>query len=203
MIPHPIVIIDNYDSFTYNLYQALASLGAQVEVLRHDAVTVEQLELMAPAGLVISPGPGVPDQAGISLDCVARLGGVMPILGVCLGHQVLGQVFGGRVVRATRPVHGETSPIFHDGQTIYRGLPNPFTATRYHSLLVERDTLPGELQISAWSDTGEIMGLRHCTLPLEGVQFHPESVLTDQGGRLLQNFLSIIDEHLKQSEEER
>lgn len=187
-----IVLIDNYDSFTYNLYQALAALGAEVVVYRHDAISVEELAALPLAGLVISPGPGTPADAGISLEAIAALREKVPILGVCLGHQCLGQAFGGRIVRAKQPVHGHTSQIYHDGRTIYAGLPNPFVATRYHSLLIERETLPEELEISAWTAEGEIMGVRHRALPLEGVQFHPESILTAEGPRLLANFLRLV-----------
>lgn len=191
--PGLIVLIDNYDSFTYNLYQALAALGAEVVVYRNDAVTVEELAGLPLAGLVISPGPGTPEDAGISLEAIAAFRERVPILGVCLGHQCLGQAFGGRIVRARQPVHGQTSQIYHDGRTIYAGLPNPFVATRYHSLIIERETLPEELEISAWTAEGEIMGVRHRSLLLEGVQFHPESILTAEGPRLLANFLRLID----------
>lgn len=191
--PGLIVLIDNYDSFTYNLYQALAALGAEVVVYRNDAVTVEELAGLPLAGLVISPGPGTPEDAGISLEAIAAFRERVPILGVCLGHQCLGQAFGGRIVQARQPVHGQTSQIYHDGRTIYAGLPNPFVATRYHSLIIERETLPEELEISAWTAEGEIMGVRHRSLPLEGVQFHPESILTAEGPRLLANFLRLID----------
>lgn len=191
--PGLIVLIDNYDSFTYNLYQALAALGAEVVVYRNDAVTVEELAGLPLAGLVISPGPGTPEDAGISVEAIAAFRERVPILGVCLGHQCLGQAFGGRIVRARQPVHGQTSQIYHDGRTIYADLPNPFVATRYHSLIIERETLPEELEISAWTAEGEIMGVRHRSLPLEGVQFHPESILTSEGPRLLANFLRLID----------
>lgn len=188
-----VVIIDNYDSFTYNLYQILSSLGSRVVVYRHDAVTVDELLDMSFSALVISPGPGAPEQAGISLEAINALQGKVPILGVCLGHQCIGKAFGARVVRAKYPVHGQACSIYHDGRTIYAGLPNPFVATRYHSLIVERESLPPELEVSAWTEDGEIMGLRHRRLPLEGVQFHPESILTVEGPKLLANFLNLIN----------
>jgi anthranilate synthase/aminodeoxychorismate synthase-like glutamine amidotransferase len=186
-----VVLIDNYDSFTYNLYQALAVLGAEVRVYRHDAVTVEELLSLPLEALVVSPGPGAPEQAGISSEAISALRGKVPILGVCLGHQCLGRVWGARVVRARYPVHGETSLVYHDGRTIYRGLPNPFVAARYHSLIVDPQYLPEELEVSAWTAEGEIMGLRHRYLAVEGVQFHPESVLTPEGSKLLANFLDF------------
>ncbi|MGB9885939.1 MAG: anthranilate synthase component II [Moorellales bacterium] len=187
-----VVLIDNYDSFTHNLYQLLSALGARVRVYRHDAITVEELLFLPLAALVVSPGPGTPEQAGISLSACAALQGKVPILGVCLGHQCLGRLWGGKVVRARYPVHGQTSLIYHDGRTIYAGLPNPFEATRYHSLIVAREGLPPEVEISAWTEEGEIMGLRHRYLPVEGVQFHPESVLTSEGPKLLSNFLAMV-----------
>ena len=187
-----IIVIDNYDSFTYNLVQALGELGATVEVVRNDVVTVDELEARRPARLVISPGPGTPDDAGISVPAIRRLAGKIPILGVCLGHQSIGQAFGGRVARARRLMHGKTSQISHDGKTIFQGLSNPFEATRYHSLAVMREGLPDELEVSAQADDGEIMGLRHKRYPVEGVQFHPESFLTTEGTRLLRNFLTHV-----------
>jgi para-aminobenzoate synthetase component II len=184
-----ILVIDNYDSFTYNLVQYLGELGAEVAVHRNDERTVEQVRAARPEGILISPGPGTPDEAGISLSLLAQLSAEIPILGVCLGHQAIGQAFGGRVVRAKRLMHGRTSPILHDGSGVFEGLPSPFTATRYHSLIVERETLGSELAVTAWTQEGEIMGLRHRTLPVEGVQFHPESFLTEHGHDMLRNFL--------------
>jgi anthranilate synthase/aminodeoxychorismate synthase-like glutamine amidotransferase len=187
-----ILVIDNYDSFTYNLVQYLQEMGPVVRVFRNDAVKPDEIERLAPTHLVISPGPGDPSDAGISVEAIQRLAGRLPILGVCLGHQALGVAFGGRVVRAKRLMHGKTSSILHDGKTIYAGLPRPFQATRYHSLLVERQSLPRCLQVSAWTQEGEIMGLRHREIPaLEGVQFHPESILTEEGKKLLTNFYKM------------
>ena len=184
-----ILVVDNYDSFTWNLVQYLGELGARVEVRRNDAIDPQGIEAMGPEGILLSPGPGTPDEAGITLAVVEQLGGRIPILGVCLGHQAIGQVFGGRVVRAGRLMHGRTSPITHDGKGVFRGLPNPFTATRYHSLIVDEASLPDELERTAHTDQGELMGIRHRSLPIEGVQFHPESFLTDHGHALLRNFL--------------
>jgi anthranilate synthase component II len=189
-----LVVIDNYDSFTYNLVQHLETLGAKCDVILNDACDVSGIAARHPHGIVISPGPCTPDEAGISLGAVMRLSGTVPILGVCLGHQSIGQAFGGRVVRASRLMHGKTSPILHDGKTVFEGLPNPFIATRYHSLLVEKEGLPDVLEVSAWTSEGEIMGLRHKTLPVEGVQFHPESILTDEGMALLRNWLRTLPE---------
>ena len=188
--PH-VVIVDNYDSFTYNLFQYLAELGAKVDVFRHDRITVEGIRDLAPTHLVISPGPKTPDEAGISLEAIRELAGEMPILGVCLGHQAIGQAFGGTVVRGSEPVHGKTSEIAHDGRTVFAGLADPMTATRYHSLVVERESLPDVLEVSAWCDGDVIMGLRHRDLPVEGVQFHPESILSGEGKGLLGNFLGM------------
>ena len=188
--PH-VVIVDNYDSFTYNLFQYLAELGAKVDVFRHDQITVDGIRDLRPTHLVISPGPKTPDEAGISLDAIREMAGEVPILGVCLGHQAIGQAFGGRVVRGEEPVHGKTSEIAHDGRTVFAGLPDPMTATRYHSLVVERETLPDVLEVSAWCDGDVIMGLRHRDLPVEGVQFHPESILSAEGRGLLRNFLGM------------
>ncbi len=184
-----ILLIDNYDSFTYNLFQHLAALGARVRVLRNDAVDPERAERLAPKGLVVSPGPGRPEDAGASMAVMRRLAPKVPILGVCLGHQGLAAVFGGKVVRAKRLMHGKTSLVRHDGRGVFRGLPDPFSAARYHSLTVERRGLPPELEISAWSDDGTVMGVRHRRFPAEGVQFHPESVATPDGKKLLENFL--------------
>ncbi len=186
-----VLVIDNYDSFTYNLVQHLGELGARLEVWRNDAVTVEQVEQMAPERIVISPGPCTPRQAGICVPLLRRLAGRMPILGVCLGHQAIGEAFGGRVIRAPYLMHGKTSRIHHDGKSIFAGVPQDFTATRYHSLIVERESLPESLEISATTPDGLIMGLRHKKWPVEGVQFHPESVLTDTGKTILRNFLSV------------
>ena len=184
-----ILVIDNYDSFTYNLVQYLGEMGEELAVYRNDQLTVEEVEAMAPERIIISPGPCTPNEAGISVATIRRMARQTPILGVCLGHQSIGQAFGGEIVRAGRLMHGKTSPILHDGRTIFRGLPSPFEATRYHSLLVRRDTLPDCLEISAETEEGEIMGVRHRDLPVEGVQFHPESVLTEHGKELLRNFV--------------
>ncbi|GIQ67317.1 aminodeoxychorismate/anthranilate synthase component II [Xylanibacillus composti] len=184
-----ILVIDNYDSFTYNLVQYLGELGEEVQVRRNDDITLEEIAAMKPDQLLISPGPCTPNEAGISLSLIERFKGEIPILGVCLGHQSIGQVFGGEVVRAERLMHGKTSPIYHDGKTIFAGLPTPFTATRYHSLIVRRETLPDCLEISAYTEEGEIMGLRHKEFPIEGVQFHPESIITDHGKTMLRNFI--------------
>jgi anthranilate synthase/aminodeoxychorismate synthase-like glutamine amidotransferase len=184
-----VLLVDNYDSFTYNLYQYLGELGAEVRVVRNDELSAEAAIALSPERIVISPGPGTPDQAGITLDLIRRAKGRIPVLGVCLGHQALGQAFGGEVRRAPKLMHGKTSQIHHDGRSVFARLPDPFTATRYHSLVVERDSVPGSLEISAWTDDGIVMGLRHREYPLEGVQFHPESILTTVGKDLLRNFL--------------
>ena len=184
-----VLMIDNYDSFTYNLVQYLAELGAEVRVVRNDEISVEAVQSLAPRAIVISPGPSAPERAGISLDVIRRLGGRVPILGVCLGHQAIGQAFGGKVVRAKRVMHGKVSSVRHDGEGVFRGLPAEFKATRYHSLAVEREALPACLKITAESDDGEIMGLRHRSLAVEGVQFHPEALLTEHGHQMLQNFI--------------
>lgn len=189
-----LLVIDNYDSFTYNLVQYFGELGARVRVVRNDAVTVEEISEWQPRQIVISPGPCTPAEAGISVETIRHFAGKIPLLGVCLGHQSLAVAFGGRVVRAARLMHGKTSPIYHDGRTIFRNLPQPFRATRYHSLLVERESLPDCLQVSAWTEEGEIMGLRHREWLVEGVQFHPESILTDVGKDLLRNFLQLAEE---------
>lgn len=186
-----LLMIDNYDSFTYNLVQYLGELGAEVRVYRNDALTVDDVAAMRPAQIVISPGPCTPAEAGVSVAVIQRFAGTIPILGVCLGHQSMGVAFGGTVVRAERLMHGKTSPILHDGRTIFRGLSNPFEATRYHSLLVDRATLPACLELSAWTAEGEIMGARHRDLLVEGIQFHPESILTVEGKHLLRNFLEL------------
>ncbi|MBF0127305.1 MAG: aminodeoxychorismate/anthranilate synthase component II [Magnetococcales bacterium] len=184
-----LLLIDNYDSFTYNLAQYFGELGADVRVFRNDALTVEEIARLGPEQIVISPGPGNPDQAGITLEVIRRLSGQIPILGVCLGHQAIGQAFGGRVVRAPVLMHGKTSHIHHLGIGVFQQLPIPFQATRYHSLVVAADTIPDALQVTAWTEDGLVMGLRHKTLPVEGVQFHPESILTERGHDLLANFL--------------
>jgi para-aminobenzoate synthetase component 2 len=184
-----ILVIDNYDSFTYNLVQYLGELGGDVEVRRNDEITLDQIESNLPSRILISPGPGRPADAGISLELISRFSGRVPILGVCLGHQAIGQVFGGRVVRASTVVHGKASAIKHDGRSIFKGLDSPFKAGRYHSLVVERESLPACLEVSAETSDGVIMGLRHREKQIEGVQFHPESILTSEGKRLLQNFL--------------
>jgi anthranilate synthase component 2 len=184
-----LLMIDNYDSFTYNLVQYLRELGEEVVVFRNDKISLKEIEQRQPERLVVSPGPCTPNEAGISVEAIKRFAGRLPILGVCLGHQSIGQAFGGRIVRAERLMHGKTSPVLHNGLEIFAGLPNPFDATRYHSLLVEQDTFPECLEITAWTEEGEIMGLRHRQLPLWGVQFHPESILTVTGMDLLRNFL--------------
>ena len=184
-----IVMLDNYDSFTYNLVQYLCELGADVTVFRNDEISIQKIEAMQPSHIVISPGPCTPNEAGISLELIARLAGRVPILGVCLGHQAIGQAFGGRVVRARQVMHGKTSRIRHDESGIFKEIPNDFVATRYHSLVVQRDSLPDCLAVSAESEDGEIMGLRHRSLAVEGVQFHPEALLTEHGHRMLQNFI--------------
>jgi len=184
-----LLMIDNYDSFTWNLVQYFGELGEEVRTVRNDAITLDEVVALAPARIVISPGPCTPAEAGISLPLIERFAGRIPILGVCLGHQAIGAAFGGRVVRAKQVMHGKTSPIRHDGAGVFRGLPDPFTAIRYHSLAVERESLPGCLEVTAWTDDGEIMGLRHRELAVEGVQFHPESILTEHGHALLRNFL--------------
>ena len=184
-----ILLIDNYDSFTFNLYQYLAELGADLHVARNDAITLEEIEAMAPERIVISPGPGTPRQAGISVEVVQCFAGVAPILGVCLGHQCIGEAFGATINGAGEIVHGKVSDIYHDGAGVYRGLPNPLRATRYHSLGVRRDSVPPCLEVSAWTENGLVMGVRHRELPVEGVQFHPESIMTPAGKSLLRNFL--------------
>ena len=189
-----LLMIDNYDSFTYNIVQYLGELGADVHVVRNDEITVDDIEALAPQRIVLSPGPCTPNEAGISMAVVQRWAGSLPILGICLGHQSIGQVYGGKVVRARKVMHGKTSPIHHRGEGVFRGLSQPFQATRYHSLVVEKDSLPDCLEMTAWTETesgevDEIMGLRHVEFDLEGVQFHPESILTAHGHDLLRNFL--------------
>ncbi|OWR27468.1 aminodeoxychorismate/anthranilate synthase component II [Saccharibacillus sp. O23] len=185
-----ILVIDNYDSFTYNLVQYLGELGEEVIVRRNDEIDLEQIRELAPDHLLLSPGPCTPNEAGITLDVIRTFKSEIPILGVCLGHQAIGQAFGGRVVRAQRLMHGKTSPVLHDGTSVFEELPSPLTAARYHSLIVERDSLPDCLEITAWTAEGEIMGLRHREYPIEGVQFHPESIVTEYGHRMLARFLS-------------
>jgi para-aminobenzoate synthetase component II len=184
-----ILVIDNYDSFTYNLVQYLGELGEEVQVRRNDEIGLEEIAALKPDHILISPGPCTPNEAGVSLALIERFKGEIPILGVCLGHQSIGQAFGGDVIRAERLMHGKTSQIHHDGKGLFRDLPNPFTATRYHSLIVKRETLPDCLEITAWTDEGEIMGLRHKEYAIEGVQFHPESIITQNGHKMLANFL--------------
>lgn len=187
-----LLVIDNYDSFTYNLVQYFGELGADMKVVRNDAIELDEIRQMAPEKICISPGPCTPNEAGISCDVIREFGEHIPILGVCLGHQSIGQVFGGEVVRADRLMHGKTSPVFHEGKSVFAGLPNPLTATRYHSLVVKRDTLPDCLEITAETENGTIMGLMHKTLPIHGVQFHPESIMTQEGMNMLENFLKKI-----------
>ncbi len=186
-----VVVIDNYDSFTYNLVQALGKLGARMKVLRNDQVTISQIEALSPTHLLISPGPCTPNEAGISVDAIRHFAGRIPVLGVCLGHQSIGVAFGARVIRAKRLMHGKTSMIRHDGKGVYKGLPNPFEAMRYHSLIVDVDSLPDFLEPTSWSEKDELMGIRHKEMPVEGVQFHPESIMTPEGERLLKNFLEM------------
>ena len=186
-----ILLIDNYDSFTYNLYQYMLELGADVLVVRNDEVTIDEIVDLSPEKIVVSPGPCTPDQAGISNDIIRYFGEKLPVLGVCLGHQCIGQTYGGVVESAGEIMHGKTSMVHHDGKGVFKGLPNPFEAIRYHSLAVNRDNLPSVLEVTAWTDNGIIMGLRHKTLPVEGIQFHPESIMTEVGHDLLRNFLEI------------
>jgi anthranilate synthase/aminodeoxychorismate synthase-like glutamine amidotransferase len=189
-----LLLVDNYDSFTYNLYQYLGELGARTRVVRNDEIPVAEAMALRPEAIVISPGPGTPDEAGISLDLIRAAAGEVPLLGVCLGHQSLGQAFGGRIVRAPSLMHGKTSEIHHDGRTVFAGLPQPFTATRYHSLVIAPESLPDCLEVSARTADGVIMAVRHREHPLEGVQFHPESILTTAGKQLLANFLRIAND---------
>jgi anthranilate synthase/aminodeoxychorismate synthase-like glutamine amidotransferase len=190
-----LLLLDNYDSFTYNLYQYLCELGAEVMVRRNDQIRLSEIATLAPADIVISPGPCTPNEAGICNDVIRVFGPTIPILGVCLGHQCIGQVYGGRIIRAPVPMHGKLSRITHQGQGVLAGLPQPFEAVRYHSLIVERATLPAELEITAETEDGLIMGLRHRRYPVEGVQFHPESILTPPGKDLLRNFLALVEAH--------
>lgn len=186
-----LLVLDNYDSFTYNLVQYFGELGAEMQIYRNDALTVEQVKALNPSRICVSPGPCTPNEAGISCELIRELGPKIPILGVCLGHQAIGQVFGGDVVRADRLMHGKTSPIIHEGKGVFHDMPNPFTATRYHSLIVKRETFPDCLEITAWTEEGEIMGLQHREYRIQGVQFHPESILTQDGKKLLENFLKM------------
>jgi anthranilate synthase component 2 len=185
-----LLMIDNYDSFTYNLVQYLGELGQEVKVVRNDELSVDQIERLGPERIVLSPGPCTPNEAGVSLELIQRFAGRVPILGVCLGHQAIGQAFGGKVVHAKTLMHGKVSQIHHTGKGVFEGLPTPYQATRYHSLAIERASCPADLELTAWTDDGEIMGVRHRTLPVEGVQFHPESILTEHGHALLRNFIS-------------
>jgi len=186
-----LLMIDNYDSFTYNIVQYFCQLGEEVQVYRNNRITLEEIEALKPERLVISPGPCSPEEAGISVAAIKRFAGKIPLLGVCLGHQAIGAAFGGNVVRSVSLMHGKTSPILHDGKELFNGLPSPFNATRYHSLIVDRPTLPDCLEVTAWVENGEIMGLRHKELPIWGIQFHPESILTEGGMDLLRNFLKL------------
>ena len=184
-----LLMIDNYDSFTYNLVQYFAELGAEVAVYRNDEISLEQIAALKPQHIVVSPGPCTPNEAGISVAAIKQFAGKIPVLGVCLGHQSIGQAFGGKIIHAKQLMHGKTSPIFHNNTSVFQGLPSPFTATRYHSLVIEKETLPDCLEITAWTEDGEIMGVRHRTMAVEGVQFHPESILTEHGHDMLKNFL--------------
>jgi len=184
-----ILMIDNYDSFTYNLVQYIGELGVEVKVARNDELTIDVIEQLAPQVIVVSPGPCTPNEAGISLEVITHFAGKIPIFGVCLGHQSIGQAFGGKVIRAERLMHGKTSPVFHDGKGVNANMPNPFQATRYHSLLVEKESLPDCLEVTSWTEEGEIMGLRHKEFAVEGVQYHPESIMTEEGKRIIANFI--------------
>ena len=186
-----ILVIDNYDSFTYNLVQYLGELGAEMRVFRNDKISVEEAVALNPEKVLVSPGPCTPKEAGVSCDIIREFGPRVPLFGVCLGHQSVGDVYGGKVIRADRLMHGKTSPMIHEGASVFKGLPSPFDATRYHSLIIERETLPDCLEITAWTDEGEIMGVQHKEHPVHGVQFHPESILTVEGKKLLQNFLDL------------
>ncbi|TQR06585.1 aminodeoxychorismate/anthranilate synthase component II [Psychrobacillus soli] len=184
-----ILMIDNYDSFTYNLVQYIGEIGGEVKVVRNDELTINDIEQLAPQIIVVSPGPCTPNEAGISLNVITHFAGKIPIFGVCLGHQSIGQAFGGKVIRAKRLMHGKTSPVFHDGKGVNEYMPNPFQATRYHSLLVEKESLPDCLEVTSWTEEGEIMGLRHKEFAIEGVQYHPESIMTEDGKKLIRNFI--------------
>ena len=187
-----LLLLDNYDSFTYNIYQLFSDIGAQVEVVRSDKISIDGIRAKDYRGIIISPGPGIPQDAGISEEVIRQLGGEIPILGICLGHQAIGEVFGGRVVRAGEIVHGKASPIRHSGTGLYRDIPNPTEVARYHSLIIAREDLPDVLDVTSQLDDGTIMGVRHKTLPIEGIQFHPESILTPEGRRMMQNYLTDI-----------
>lgn len=187
-----LLLLDNYDSFTYNIYQLFSDIGAQVEVVRSDKISIDGIRANGYRGIIISPGPGIPQDAGISEEVIRQLGGEIPILGICLGHQAIGEVFGGRVIRAGEIVHGKASPIRHSGTGLYRNLPNPTEVARYHSLIIARENLPDVLDVTSQLDDGTIMGVRHKTLPIEGIQFHPESILTPEGRRMMQNYLTDI-----------
>ncbi|WP_294341577.1 aminodeoxychorismate/anthranilate synthase component II [uncultured Selenomonas sp.] len=187
-----LLLLDNYDSFTYNIYQLFSDIGAQVEVVRSDKISIDGIRANGYCGIIISPGPGIPQDAGISEEVIRQLGGEIPILGICLGHQAIGEVFGGRVVRAGEIVHGKASPIRHSGTGLYRDIPNPTEVARYHSLIIARENLPDVLDVTSQLDDGTIMGVRHKTLPIEGIQFHPESILTPEGRRMMQNYLTDI-----------
>ena len=187
-----LLLLDNYDSFTYNIYQLFSDIGAQVEVVRSDKISIDGIRANGYRGIIISPGPGIPQDAGISEEVIRQLGGEIPILGICLGHQAIGEVFGGRVVRAGKIVHGKASPIRHSGTGLYRDIPNPTEVARYHSLIIARENLPDVLDVTSQLDDGTIMGVRHKTLPIEGIQFHPESILTPEGRRMMQNYLTDI-----------
>ena len=186
-----LLVIDNYDSFTYNLVQYFGELGVEMEIFRNDQISIEEIHKLNPTRICISPGPCTPKEAGISCEVIREFGEKIPLFGVCLGHQSIGDVFGGDVIRADRLMHGKTSPVHHNGEDLFEGLENPFEATRYHSLIVKKDTLPDSLEITAWTEEGEIMGLRHKEFPIHGVQFHPESILTEEGMKLLKNFLKL------------
>lgn len=194
-----ILMIDNYDSFTYNLVQYIGELGIEVKVARNDELTIDTIQVINPQVIVVSPGPCTPNEAGISLEVISHFAGKIPILGVCLGHQAIGQAFGGKVIRADRLMHGKVSPVFHNNEGVNADMPNPFRATRYHSLLVERESLPGCLEITAWTEEGEIMGLRHKKYAVEGVQYHPESIMTEEGKKIIRNFVETYSLTAKES----